>query len=273
MKNIIVPCDFSKPSLEAVRFAADIARRNNGTVTLFHTIALPTMYDSSLVLAFEQQYMKDMRSNILTQMQKVKSKQIGANVKTKFEVQFGDLLFQLKKQMKEGKFDLVVMGTTGASGLKEYTFGSNAEKVVRNSPVPVICVRRSLSQVKNIVFPVRPDLDQEDLTMAVKDLQNFFDAKLHVVFINTPAFFCKDTETMPKLEKFAKRFMLKNYTLNIFSDISEEEGIINFTSTRKADMVAMRTHGRKGIAHLGAGSIAEDVVNHIECPIWTLKIK
>lgn len=78
---------------------------------------------------------------------------------------------------------------------------------------------------------------------------------------------------MPELEKFAKRFMLKNYTLNIFGDFAEEDGIINFSKNVKADMVVMRTHGRKGLAHLGAGSIAEDVVNHIECPIWTFKIK
>jgi hypothetical protein len=109
--------------------------------------------------------------------------------------------------------------------------------------------------------------------MEVKTLQNFFDAKLHLVFINTPAFFRRDTDTVPQLEKFAKRFMLKNYTLNVFNDMTEEDGIINFSKMQQADMVAMRTHGRKGLAHLGFGSIAEDVVNHIDCPIWTMKVK
>ena len=273
MKKIIVPCDFSAPALEAARFAANIARQNRGEVTLFHTIALPTIYNPSVVMAFEAEYMNDAQEKTLKELEKVRSKQIGANVKTKMEVEFGDLLLHLKEKIKKGKFDLVVMGTNGASGLKEYTIGSNAEKVVRNSSIPVISVRKAPSQVKNIVFPVRPDLDQETLTMEVKAVQNFFNAKLHVLYVNTPAFFKKDSETMPQLEKFAKRFMLKNYTLNIFSDVDEEEGIIDFCETVKADMVVMRTHGRKGLAHLGAGSIAEDVVNHIQCPIWTLKIK
>jgi len=273
MKKIIVPCDFSKPALEAVRFAADIARKNKGEVTLFHSIALPTMYDSSLILAFEQDYMKDLRSSAISELQKVKSKLVGANVKVKIEVEFGDLLFLLKKQIKSGKYDLVVMGTHGASGLKEYTVGSNAEKIVRNSPVPVICVKKAPVAIKNIIFPVQPDLNQEQLTLEVKDLQNFFDAKLHVVFVNTPAHFKRDSETIPLLEKFAKRFMLRNYTLNVFNDVDEQAGIADFCKLQKGDMVAMRTHGRKGLAHLGAGSIAEDVVNHIECPIWTLKIR
>ncbi|HZY79214.1 MAG TPA: universal stress protein [Cyclobacteriaceae bacterium] len=273
MKKIIVPCDFSAPALEAVKFAANIARKSKGEVTIFHTIALPTLYNPSVVMAFEAEYMKDTKEASLKELEKVRSKQVGANVRTKMEVEFGDLLLHLKEKIKKGKFDLVVMGTHGASGLKEYTIGSNAEKVVRNSMIPVICVKKSPSQVSNIVFPVKPDMDQEKLTVEVKNLQNFFGAKLHVVFINTPGLFKRDSDTMPQLENFAKRFMLKNYTLNIFGDIDEEEGIINFTRNIKGDMVVMRTHGRKGLAHLGSGSIAEDVVNHIECPIWTLKIK
>ena len=109
--------------------------------------------------------------------------------------------------------------------------------------------------------------------MKVKDLQDLFDARLHVLYVNTPAMFKKDSETKANLQAFAKRFMLKNFTLNIYNDTSEEEGIANFAKDVKADMIALRTHGRKGIARLASGSIAEDVVNHINCPIWTCRIK
>jgi hypothetical protein len=74
------------------------------------------------------------------------------------------------------------------------------------------------------------------------------------------------------MKAFAKRFMLKDYTLTIFNDYSEEEGLRNFIAETKSDMVAMATHGRRGINHLMSGSIAEDVVNHLTCPIWTYKI-
>jgi nucleotide-binding universal stress UspA family protein len=57
------------------------------------------------------------------------------------------------------------------------------------------------------------------------------------------------------------------------SEFSEEAGIIDFTEEIKADMVAMATHGRRGLAHLFAGSIAENTVNHITCPIWTLSLR
>jgi len=109
--------------------------------------------------------------------------------------------------------------------------------------------------------------------MKVKELQNFFKATIHVLFVNTPAVFTTDAKTKPALVRFAKRFMLKNFTLNVYNDIDEEQGIINFSREINADLVAMRTHGRRGLAHIATGSIAEDVVNHIGCPIWTFKIK
>ena len=109
--------------------------------------------------------------------------------------------------------------------------------------------------------------------MKVKNLQDFFDARLHIVFINTPGMFKRDAETKVSLQAYVKRFMLKNYTLNIYNDVSEEDGIASFAKDVKADMIALRTHGRRGIARLASGSIAEDIVNHINCPIWTYKIK
>lgn len=272
MNKILIPCDFSAPAVEAVKFAAMIARENKSAVVLLHTVEFPVLYDSNAVLEFEADFMKDMKDNSLKGLEKIQDKWL-EGVKTQCMVEFGGLLPNVLNTIKKSKVDLVVMGTNGASGLKEYTIGSNAEKIVRNSTVPVISVRQAPKQIKNIVFPTQPDMDQEELTMHVKELQDFFGAKLHVVYVNTPAVFKRDAEIRPALEKFVKRFMLKNTTINIYNDISQEEGIINFAKDVKADLVAMRTHGRRGLAHLASNSIAEDVVNHITCPVWTLKIK
>jgi nucleotide-binding universal stress UspA family protein len=62
---------------------------------------------------------------------------------------------------------------------------------------------------------------------------------------------------------------LSNYTLSIFNDLSEEEGIIHFAEAVNADLIAMATHGRTGFAHVLVGSIAEDVVNHARKPVLT----
>jgi hypothetical protein len=64
-----------------------------------------------------------------------------------------------------------------------------------------------------------------------------------------------------------------DYTINVFNHPNEESGIIEFTKMVKGDLVAMGTHGRKGLRHIMLGSLAEDVVNHTESLIWTYALK
>jgi hypothetical protein len=56
--------------------------------------------------------------------------------------------------------------------------------------------------------------------------------------------------------------------------MNKEDGVIHFTETEKikGDLIAMATHGRKGISHMAKGSIAEDVVNHTSSLVWTYKL-
>jgi nucleotide-binding universal stress UspA family protein len=273
MKRILVPCDFSEPAVQAFRFAVDLVKASRGEIFLLNVIELPTLYDSTAVLAFEANYMQDMKDEAQKKFKRLKEKWSLEGIKVRGMVEFGGLLSTVRDTVKKVKADLVVVGTHGAGGLREYTVGSNTEKLVRTIDIPLIAVKKTPKAIRNIVFPTTPDMEMEELTMKVKELQNFFKANIHVLFVNTPAFFKRDQVIKPALEAFAKRFMLKDYTLNVYNDISEEEGIINFSRGIKADLVAMRTHGRRGLAHIATGSIAEDVVNHIECPIWTLRIK
>jgi nucleotide-binding universal stress UspA family protein len=164
------------------------------------------------------------------------------------------------------------MGTKGASGLREWMIGSNTEKMVRTSPVPVIAIKhfRPGQHIRHIVFPNSLDTEnQEDLIMKVKALQDFFQAKLHIIWINTPAVFRPDDDARRKLKAFAERFMLTNYTINVFNYSDEESGIVEFANQVKGDLIAMGTHGLTGIAHYISGSLAEDVVNHVQYPVWT----
>ena len=67
--------------------------------------------------------------------------------------------------------------------------------------------------------------------------------------------------------------MFKDYTINVFNYTEEERGILEFASLIKADLIAMGTHSRTGIAHLLNGSLAEDLVNHYEGQVWTYSLK
>jgi nucleotide-binding universal stress UspA family protein len=278
MKKILVPCDFSKPAVGAYRFALDLASRSKGEVHLIHVIELPVLHDTVLmpVLTFEEALFKELEENSNKEFEKITDEYFATDVNVKTKVIYGSTSRMILDYIVENGIDLVVMGTRGASGMKEVFIGSNTEKIVRHSIVPVLAIRQyeKAEAMQDIVFPNTLETqNQEDLVMKVKALQHFLNAKLHIVWVNTPTNFIKDTVTHQRLEDFAKRFMLKNYTINIFNDQYEESGIINFTHSIKANMIAMGTHSRKGLAHILSGSLAEDLVNHVDVPIWTFTLK
>jgi nucleotide-binding universal stress UspA family protein len=278
MKKILVPCDFSEQAINAFRFASDVASQAKGQVHLINVVEVPVLHDSVLmpVMAFEEALFTEMRQKAEKQFKKIIGKYAVNGVNVSSQVIFGPVYRMLIDYIEANNIDLVIMGTKGASGVREVLIGSNAERIVRKSPVPVITIKKYVkgSSIKDIVFPNTLHTEhQEDLVMKVKALQSFFKAKLHIVWINTPTNFTRDTITLKRLNTFAKRFMFKDYTVNVFNDPYEEAGVINFAYELKADMIAMGTHGRRGLAHLMSGSVAEDVVNHVDSPIWTYSIK
>lgn len=277
MKKILVPFDFSKPAINAYRFALDIASRSKGMIQLIHVVEIPVLHDTILmpVLNFEEQLLNDLKEKAALEFKKLTEKFNTGGVKVTSNVVFGIPSRSILDHIREGNIDLVVMGSHGASGLREYFIGSNAEKIIRNSPVPVLITKNyPKGEIKNIVFPNTLDTeDQDGLIKNVKALQSFFKASLHLVWINTPLNFTSDVITHQKLKAFAKHYTLKDYTLNIFNHPNEEGGIINFSRLVKGDLITMGTHGRKGFTHLINGSLAEDVANHTDSPIWTCTLK
>jgi nucleotide-binding universal stress UspA family protein len=228
-----------------------------------------------LVLPFEQDFKTKVKEKTLAELNKLIKRNNHANVKVVADVEFGYLPEVISEFVSSTLIDAITMGSHGAHGYREYFIGSNAEKIVRNASVPVLVVKDfRKGQLKSIVFPnnLNHDENQEELAMKVKALQELFKAKLHILFVNTPENFASDTITLIRLKAFAAKFAFKNYTLNIFNDLNKEEGVIHFTKSIEGDLIALATHGRKGISHIVNGSLAEDVVNHADCLVWTYKL-
>ena len=277
MKKILVPCDFTITAVNAFRYALDVAKQSNGTVHLIYVLEMPVLHDSVLMptLYFEKAFLNDVQTATQERFEKMIAKFNTGKVNVTAKVEFGVPSKAIQDYVKKHAIDVVIMGSHGASGVKEFVIGSNAAKIVRTSVVPVLVVKdRPRGPVKRIVFPhALPDVEQADLIMKVKALQSFFKAHLFLVWINTPLNFTPDTITRPKLKALAKQFELKNCTMDIFNYSSSGDGIIAYAESVKANLIAMGTHGRTGVAHVLNKSIAEHVVNHVSTPVWTIVTK
>ncbi|HZY81698.1 MAG TPA: universal stress protein [Cyclobacteriaceae bacterium] len=279
MKNILIPVDFSNESKNALQLGISLAKQFDGTLHVLHVVdgvtegsfnveGEATANSSWEDRIFNMKLIEIAKKNLA----KLVADLSDSGVKFKTSLRFGDAFHGINEMIIKQKADLVIMGTKGSSGYKEVLVGSNTEKVVRRSGSPVIAVNKKVvSSFKNIVWAT--SLREEDLVMpaVLKSLIAKYNPQIHLVRVNTPGLFLSDGAAKEKLQEFASIMKLKNCTLNVYSDYTEEEGIIRFADSIDADMIALSTHGRTGISHLFSGSIAEDVVNHAKRPVLTFK--
>jgi nucleotide-binding universal stress UspA family protein len=282
MRKILVPTDFSKTSVTAMEVATEIAKKAGAEITLLHVVEEAT--PESYRVTGEWQTNEDWSDRLFTlkilekakaQLEKMVLDPRFAAVKVNGELRLGNAFHGMRTIITDKKMDLVVMGTRGHSKFEEMVIGTNTERVVRHAKCPVLSVHKKPAKIdfKNIVYATAMHKDEEVFSRIVKRTQQLYNSTVHLVRINTPGDFQRDFVVKDYMEKFAKKLGFKNYTLNIFNDVSEEEGIIYFAESIDADLIAMATHGRTGFAHVLAGSIAEDVVGHAKRPVLTMVVK
>lgn len=282
MKKILVPTDFSKTANAAVDTAADIARRSGAELILLHVIeevsspAFNTMGQIDTNRSREENlFMIKLIEKARKQLEKAVNDPSLKDVDVTGELKAGSPFRMIHEIVTAHKVDLVVMGTEGRTKLAEMIIGSNTEKVIRSAKSPVLTVnkRPSSTNFKNVVYATAMSKDEEVFSRIIKKTQQMYDSTIHLVRINTPGDFQRDSVVKDYMERFAKKLGIKNFTINVFNDLSIEEGVIRFADYIDADMIAMATHGRTGFAHVLAGSVAEEVASHSKRPVLTFVVK
>lgn len=274
MKKILVPTDFSKHAEYALRVAAQIAKKNNSEIYLLHMLELPHQGSDAVSSgsAIPQiMFIKDMAINKLeTLMESDFLEGITVSEIIQFEKAFDGIM----EISKKNNVDLIVMGSHGASGYEEMFIGSNAEKVVRSSEVPVLVIKNKTDEFKADKLVFASDFSDEIKKPFVKlvEFATIFNSHLDLVMINTPNSF-KSTAVAEKImSDFLNGSNFTNYSTHIYNDVNVEKGILNYASSVDADLIGMCTHGRTGFSHFFNGSISEDLVNHTVRPVITFKI-
>jgi nucleotide-binding universal stress UspA family protein len=275
MKKILVPTDFSDHAEYALKVAAQIARKNNGEIFLLHMLELPHAGNDAIGRGTEVPEILFFMKKAHERFEEVKSSPYLEGLQVTEAVQFEKAFDGIMDASKKHNIDLIVMGSHGASGFHEMFIGSNTEKVVRTSDVPVLVIKREEQDftAQNLVFA--SDFSDEIKKPFAKmvEFANDFNAKLHLVFINTPNDFRSTHAAEKTIRNFASGFTINNgFTTHIYNDVNVEKGILHFANSINADLIGMCTHGRKGLAHFFNGSISEDLVNHSARPVVTFKI-
>ena len=275
MKKILVPIDFSKPSEYASKVAARIAKKTGATIYLIHLIELPKgVIDmgsgSNFSIPESMLYLRKIREKVLQFKENIFSKDINVEYFIKLNNPFEGI----QKYANKIDADLIVMGSKGHSEFEEMIIGSNTEKVVRSSKRPVIVVKKDSEKfkLKNLVFASNFKEENKEVFGKFVDFANTFNSKIHLLKVNTPANFQGTSEAKQKVKDFITDFNLPKHKINVYSDVSVEKGILNFSKDINADLIALSTHGRSGLAHLFTGSVTKNLSKNALKPMLTIKV-
>ena len=274
MKKILIPTDFSQTAEYALKVAAQIAKKNNGEIILLHMLELPHQGGDAVNSGTDIPEIMFFKNAAINKLEELMDEEYLDGLKVSEIVQFEMAFDGILKISQLNNVDLIVMGSHGASGYKEMFIGSNAEKVVRNSEVPVLIIKKEDEnfEVNNFVFA--SDFSEEVKKPFAKAVEfaNKFDATLHLVTVNTPNNFKSTSDAENTMNKFLSGFDVKKVVTHVYNETNVEKGILNFANSVNADLIGMSTHGRKGLSHFFNGSISEDLVNHATKPVVTFKI-
>lgn len=274
MKRILVPTDFSQHADNALKVAAEIAKKQNCEILLLHLLEVPSQMNDAITGAAGipeiMLFIKKGNEALENETQKSFLKDIPISQHVKLDkASHGILSFS-----KSNNIDLIVMGSHGVSGIDEILMGSNTEKVVRQSEIPVLVIKNNIFNYNQPNFVFASDFLNE-IKIPFKKMIEFakiFDAKISLVMICTPNSF-KSTKVAKKiLTDFITEFDSENFSTHIYNDTNIEKGILNFANDTNADLIGLCTHGRTGLSHFFTGSISEDLVNHAIKPVITFKI-
>jgi len=276
MKRILVPVDFSKEAEAAARVAANIAKKTNSEIFLVHMLELPvsTIDPAEMnTISSEPQIIYFMKL-AHKKFETFKKLSFFKGLRVIETVQFQHAFSGIIEESTKNNIDLIVMGSQGASGLQEMFIGSNTEKVVRKSKVPVLVIKKNVKNfdIKNILFASDFNKESKSTFHRVVDFARLFDAKINLLYVNTIHNFNTSDNIEKRIAKFMGDFDFDNYKTHIYNDISIEKGILSFGRKINADLIALNTHGRSGLSQLFNGSIGQELANHALRPVITFKI-
>jgi nucleotide-binding universal stress UspA family protein len=277
MKKILVPVDFSAKSEEALKVAAKIARDVNAEIYVLHLLDIP---ESEMDITDGKQVPKGPMAMMLFEATHHKfddflDKDYLDNIPVYENVMTDTPVEGISDFAKKNNIDFIVMGSHGTSGLEEFFVGSNTEKVVRSSTIPVLVIKQPAEKFKieKVVIAGKYEGTNIKEFKKVMDFIKIFDPEIYLVRINTISNFKSTKELEEVFDKFLKNIPeYKCLKPVIYNDYTVQEGIFNFADKVNADLIALATRGRQGIMHFLTDSITERVVNAAQRNILTIKV-
>jgi nucleotide-binding universal stress UspA family protein len=268
IKKILVPTDFSEVAKSALKVAMTIAGKADAEIHLLNVVHVPVI--DPYTPAETINTIKEEEEKSAQQELAKLALEIGGEV-PKIHVKLGFAVDEIVTFAEENHVDLIVMGTTGASGVEETLLGSNASGVVGQSKIPVLSIPDEMKSfdTKDIVYA--SDLEQNDSAVISKllDVAKLFNSNFHILHVRNTDL--PETNTNPQ-EVYNAIAANAGYSAMSFHEVKNEDtmdGINEFIASTPCNILAMAIHHRGFFSKLFHRSLTKHMVNHSHIPVLT----
>ncbi len=267
MKRILVPTDFSDNTHSAIDFAIDIVNQVEGEIILLNTYKLARR--AGMFIGVEKMMREESKTEMAKLVRKIKP-QLKPKVTIKSKVVKGDPIQTVVLAAKKLEVDLIIMGTQGASGLKEVFIGSTTNGVINNTKIPVMAVPSNFKHkpLETIVLSLSPNFSSlghkiDPLILLAK----LYNSKIKGIHINT-------SEKEVEVQKIV--YDILEGTDHSYHEMKGSTAKINaileqFVKDNNADMLCMIKQKRGFWENLFHNSVTTIEVFHSDVPILVLQ--
>lgn len=276
MKNILFPTDFSEAANKAFIYALHLADRNKAAITTLHIYKKPQLKSMTLPHTLEEFYatfdlyeFESYRRN-LPSLKEIAEKNGFGHVEIRHVLEQGDTGEKIIELARDEAFDLIVMGTTGARGLKGILIGSVAAAMLVDAPCPVLAVPEKNAfdgKIDQIAFTTSYSEDEKEGLAILQRMLAPFDPDIHCINVDLA-----HTHDIHNPMEAWKADLPTNDHLHfeILNGTDIYKATLWYMEEKQIDLIAMVTHKRKWLDELLTYSHARKMSSHGKVPVLSL---
>lgn len=271
ISKIIVPTDFSEPASKALAYAIGLAQKTKASLHILHVNQV-AMVDATMPAETYQVFVNEIESATSEAFNEIEQTMLkAADLEYTFKSTYGYVSEEICDYALQQEADLIIMGTTGASGVAEILVGSNAASTVAKSPVPVLVIPKQLGFIDytRIVYATDYNEPEFPALMRLIFFAELFDCRLDVIHVKSDA---------DRYFNAANNFFKKNKEKISYPNIHYielEKGdvvqtINHYVDENKADLLVMAKHNRNFFDRLFHSSLSKKMAYHTKIPLLVL---
>ncbi|WP_369886602.1 universal stress protein [Aquimarina sp. AD10] len=245
MKNILIPTDFSDNSWNAIVYALSFFRKVKCNFFLLHVSPYEEMMGGTTFYDTTNSVVENTTHSHKEQMRLLQKKieKLPLNTKHQFFTINEHIFFidAIRKQIAHKHIDFIVMGTKGASGLKEKTIGSNTGDVITKVKCPVLVVpeKATYTRPREIAFPTDYNISYKNRVLhTIAEILDVHNTCLRILHVT------KKNQKLSGLQEKNKDFLddaLEDieHSFHFLSNPNIEEAVQCFVESRDITMITM----------------------------------